>query len=286
MKKIFVLFLLCLLLANSRLLSQPTTWIQRDSVIEITYHFKGIKPGQTYHVSVYASRDGGKTYIENPLALVTGDVGKGIRPGTNKKILWEVYKEIPDLEGIIVFDVRPVAEISDEKVKVIRDKTQKRFFIGYKGSFSFKSVTAPIGITAGFLGKPGIYLSGRLNPNYFIPSPYEIENGDPTSSGWIVPNPDDYKIKRFSVIIGIQPQVSKRLHIMTGIGFTQYHHIAQLLQDNTNKTGWAKDLDKSFTSYELEVGLMYQIGKMYIGAGITNYNKKYADITISTGVVF
>jgi len=286
MKKIFVLFLLCLFWANSRLLSQPTTWIQKDSVIEITYHFKGIKHGQTYHVSVYASRDGGKIFTENPLALVTGDVGKGIKPGTNKKILWEVYKEMPDLEGIIVFDVRPVAEVIDDKAETIKEKKQKHFFIGYKGSVTFKSFTAPIGITAGFLGKPGLYLSGRLNPNYFITSPYEIENKVPTSSGWIAPNPDDYKIKRFSVIIGIQPQVGKRLHILMGIGFTQYQLITQILQDNTNNTAWAKNLDESFTSYELEVGLLYQINNLFIGAGIANYKKKYADFTISVGVVF
>ena len=285
MKKIFVLFFPCLLLAYSRLQSQPTTWIQKDSVIEITYHFTGAKPGQTYFVSVHVSRDGGKTFTEKPLALVTGDVGKGIKPGTNKKIIWEVYKEMPDLNGLIVFDVRPVAEVSDAKAEVIKEKTQKHFFIGYKGSFTFKSFTAPIGITIGFLGKPGFYFSTRLNSNYFKSSPYEIINGNPPS-GWIFAGNDEEEIKRLSVTAGILKQLKTRMHIYAGIGFTQYQKIVQILQDTTEEIAWAKMTDESFNSYEIELGLLFQLKNIFLAGGITNYNKKYADITFSAGVVF
>lgn len=288
MKKLVVFCLLCLLLANCRLQSQPNTWDWvQDSLIEITYHLPEAVPGQTYNVSVYLSCDTGKTFTKTPLTLVAGDVGKGIRPGKNKKIIWKVLVEIPDLRvGILIFDVRTVAEVRDDKTETIREKKQKHLFIGYKGSFTFNSFTAPIGFTIGFLGNPGLYLAGRLNPNYFMKSSYEIENGMCTTSGWILYEPDDYKIKRFSMIFGILPQIGKKLYINAGLGFTQYQYLTQILQDNTNAKEWAKDLDESFASYELEVGLLYQPGKIFIGAGVSNYNKDCADITISLGVVF
>lgn len=266
MKRILLL-LLILHFAFPQLYSQQVTWVLKDSLIEITYNLPGTKPDQTFNVSVYVSRDGGTTYSENPLSLVTGDVGKGVKAGTNKKILWNVFKEMPDFGGIIVFDVRPEV------------KAPKRFYLGYKGS-----ITAPLGFVAGFSGNTGFYFSSRLNTNLFINTTKEFNGTLPGGWGYIE---ESNKFQRFSLTAGIQQQLSKKVHFYAGIGYTTYNSIWQIKEnDYPENTEWAKDTEASFSSMEIEGGLFFQFDKVFLSGGISWYNKKYTDFIFAIGYVF
>lgn len=64
--------------------------------IQIRYDLSG-KTTDLYEVAVFYSQNEGKW--EGPLQFVSGDVGKNVRPGIGKRIVWEVLKEKEKLSG-------------------------------------------------------------------------------------------------------------------------------------------------------------------------------------------
>lgn len=250
-----------------------------DSQIEgqhmvITYDIISDKPKQVFYVSVFVSVDSGRTYKEKPLQRVKGDVGKNVSSGKNKKIVWYIFDEMPELEGRITlsFDVR--GEVKPKNV------VDKQLFIGYKGS-----VTAPIGLVAGITGKPGFYISAKANPRNFTKVSKETNATDVPLGWYLVPN--EAESQRFSLTAGLQKQISKKAHLYGGIGFTAYNLLWQTKRIGTPVvTEWAKNTNESFKSYEVEIGMIYQVKHLFFSAGVTNYNKKYSDITFSVGVFF
>jgi len=62
-----------------------------------------------YQVEVRGSSDGGRTYTL-PMKSVSGDVGKDVRPGRAKRIIWKALNDAGELEGdAFVFEVGTVA---------------------------------------------------------------------------------------------------------------------------------------------------------------------------------
>ena len=51
-----------------------------------------------YEVSLRLSDDGGRTFSTVPKSL-SGAVGKGVKPGRDKRIVWDVLRDRPRLEG-------------------------------------------------------------------------------------------------------------------------------------------------------------------------------------------
>ena len=188
----------------------------------------------------------------------------------NKKIVWEVFKEMPDFSGVVVFDVR---------AKVRNIKVEKQFILGYKGSF-----TAPIGLVAGFLGKPGFYASARINPKYFKKISLETNGVDPPEGWFIVPN--EVETQRLSITAGIQQQLNTKWHINAGIGFAKYNLLWQIGEINApSNTQWTKNTAKSFNSFDVEAGLLFRSNHLFCSAGFSVY-KKYSDIIFSVGYAF
>lgn len=82
---------------------------QEDDRIVVKYDLVG-KPGKKYTVTLRGSDNSGRTYGIDPSA-VTGDVGKDITSGYEKKIIWRLTADYPQgLEGErFVFKVDAVA---------------------------------------------------------------------------------------------------------------------------------------------------------------------------------
>ena len=69
----------------------------------IFYDLLDTTTNRTYTIHVYSSLD---SFID-PLENVSGDEGLEVRPGTNKKITWEIAKELgPEFKGKISLEVR------------------------------------------------------------------------------------------------------------------------------------------------------------------------------------
>jgi uncharacterized protein (TIGR02145 family) len=63
--------------------------------VDITYDVTAIK---VVDISVVASDDGGTTW-DLTCASLTGNVGSGVTPGTNKQIVWDFYTDNPGVSG-------------------------------------------------------------------------------------------------------------------------------------------------------------------------------------------
>lgn len=90
---------------------------QEGKKIIIYYDLTGAKQGRKFNVSVYCSTDGGRNF--GPvLKSVTGDAGKNVSAGYNKKIIWDVLQDREKLTGDdIRFEVR--AEIMEGMIEMV-----------------------------------------------------------------------------------------------------------------------------------------------------------------------
>jgi len=250
---------------------------QKGQKIEIIYNIAGAKFYQYFNVDIYVSIDGGLTF-QGPLKEVSGDVGEGISAGGQKKISWNAFKEMPEFEGNVAFDVRAL---------VMEKKITNHFFAGYKGTY-----TAPIGVITGLTGKTGFYVSARLNPGYFENVSYEIEDEevpDYNETGYYTFSKAD-KIQRLSVTAGLNFQVGLNVHLYIGGGFAQYNLIWEIEQydypGTLKGTEWAKHTGESFTGLEAETGIIMELKSIFLSAGVAFPGFKWADISFSAGIVF
>jgi hypothetical protein len=59
-----------------------------------------------YEIQLYLSMNGGQSFEKDPLIYVTGNVGKGVSPGNDRKIQWRYLTENPSFTGKnIVFKI-------------------------------------------------------------------------------------------------------------------------------------------------------------------------------------
>lgn len=73
-----------------------------NDVVEITYDLLGEQDNEArYELFVYSSHN----KFTSPLNKVTGDVGKDLSPGVNKKIRWDPRSELSRFQGEISFQL-------------------------------------------------------------------------------------------------------------------------------------------------------------------------------------
>ena len=73
-----------------------------DGKAIVTYDVIGTKANQTYTIDLYSSHNN----FASPLKNVTGDVGKNIKAGTGKKIIWDAASELTEFSGDISFKIK------------------------------------------------------------------------------------------------------------------------------------------------------------------------------------
>ena len=111
------IFILFIVLATKFVGAQSVTNVRFEKSgkqVVIFYDLSGDK-GSTWNIAVFCSKDGGKT-MGIPLTKITGDCGKAIATGTNKKVTWDVLAEYDKLEGEISIKVEAV------KSNILADK--------------------------------------------------------------------------------------------------------------------------------------------------------------------
>jgi hypothetical protein len=68
--------------------------------------------GQVFNVDLYSSHND----YSSPLLYVSGDTGKDIKPGIDKKLVWQT-KELINFDGQLSFDVRAILTFSPFVIK-------------------------------------------------------------------------------------------------------------------------------------------------------------------------
>lgn len=94
---LIVVFLVCggVQTTHSQDLSRgDVRFSQKGPDVMVTYDLLG-EEGEEYEVGLLLSMSGGDTYDYEPKA-VSGDVGEGVRPGTDKEIRWNVQEDFPE----------------------------------------------------------------------------------------------------------------------------------------------------------------------------------------------
>lgn len=80
-------------------------WISiRGNSLVINYNLETDNPEDVFDVQLFSSHDGYK----EPLKLVVGDVGPGIKSGELKEVIWNVEDEYGDIELEIKLEIRAV----------------------------------------------------------------------------------------------------------------------------------------------------------------------------------
>ncbi len=92
-----------------------------DKVI-VHYALTDANPERQYLVNLFTSKDNFTT----PLTRVTGDVGTEVKPGPDKKIVWDITKELGAYKGSLSFELRgrifvPFVKLSEfDEAKVFK----------------------------------------------------------------------------------------------------------------------------------------------------------------------
>ena len=68
----------------------------------VSYDVAGAKANQSYSVDLYSSHDN----YSMPLKMVSGDVGKNIKVGSGKRIVWDVTAELVEFSGDLSFRIK------------------------------------------------------------------------------------------------------------------------------------------------------------------------------------
>lgn len=79
------------------------------AVIEIRYDLVPENANRKHTVSIQISDNGGRTYNVTPY-FITGDIGRNILPGRNKRIVWLVEREFPADIDLDRYDFRFTAK--------------------------------------------------------------------------------------------------------------------------------------------------------------------------------
>jgi len=93
---------------------------QYGEKVNLEYAISGENLGQLFNVTPYYSIDAGKTFL--PMISVSGNVGANVPGGRNQVIIWDVLKDLKELDGDVMFkltaDTKTTLPTQDEIGKV------------------------------------------------------------------------------------------------------------------------------------------------------------------------
>lgn len=93
---------------------------QLGEKVNLEYAITGESLGQLFNITPYYSLDAGKTFL--PMKSVSGNVGANVPGGRNQIIIWDVLKDLPELDGDVMFkltaDTKTTVPTQDEVGKM------------------------------------------------------------------------------------------------------------------------------------------------------------------------
>lgn len=235
---------------------------QEGKAIAITYDL-----GEKSNISLYVSNNNGKDKRLIPTEYVTGDVGKGIKPGKSKKMLWKVLEQYPNqnFEG-------------ENLSFIVRGKIAMKPFVVINGGYSIDSQYMA-GITAGQLGQVGWYVKGMMTPS--TPQRTEFTCNAEGLVGDIMPAySGTYSTFKYYGAAGINIRLGIPLYLNAGVGYG-----GRTLYWETSDNRWVKNSAGSYSGLAIDAGLMGTIKNIIISAGVTVIQSNI-DINIGVGYAF
>lgn len=198
------LFTILFLLVCSISVAQKVSVVKTDFEAEkvtIYYDLEGDAEGQLFEVSLLSSANSFST----PLVFVEGEVGKNIKVGKGKKIVWNAAKELMLYKGNITFEIKAILTHSPLSLNApVSGQSLKR------------GKTYPIAWTGGAGATPKIELYKGGSPILNIPYSGSNNMADLTIPQKTKPG-SDYSIKLTTVTGSVSTNVKIKRKIPLGL---------------------------------------------------------------------
>jgi hypothetical protein len=286
MKKILITFSIVLIYTSS-IRAQEVKNVSSEiigNIIQIDYDLSSTKYNQIFNISLYVSFDGGNTF-QGPMKSVSGDVGKGIKAGSNR-INWEPFNDVPSLEGDVVFSI---------KAEVINQKLEKHFFVHYSGSYSLRDAgfSTPFGLSIGQIGKVGWYVTARMNTDAFSKSQYDFDGTDVIDydKELYYEYDNEYKYPSLEALAGVTVQVHWNIFLYGGVGYAYqkyYWHINEYdyMDNSLQGDSYLDYTDYSVSGITAEAGIIIRAKMLSFNVGYSTLNFSYSNIVFGIGLNF
>lgn len=235
---------------------------QEGKAIAVTYDL-----GEKSNISLYVSNNNGKDKQLIPVEYVTGDVGKGIKPGKSKKMLWKVLEQYPN------------QNFEGENISfIVKGKIAMKPYVVINGGYSIDSQSM-VGITAGQLGQIGWYIKGMMTPS--TPRMTEFACDSEGLVGDIMPAYSGMSstFKCYGAT-GINIRLGIPLYLNAGVGYG-----VRTLYWETSDNRWVKYAPGSYSGIAIDAGFMGTISNIIISAGVTVIQSNI-DLNIGVGYAF
>ena len=264
---------------------------QRVSNVEVTQEGKNIII--TYDLSenanvavVGVSTASNARVISLRMNSVKGDVGKFIRAGKGKRIVWEVLKDYGD------------KFMFDNVAFTINARPTMKTFLLAEGAYSFAPQWG-VGFMIGQVKQWGWYIKARSNFQFKALQKTEFEAGDggkvSGEEGRVYNEDlgrweDSYEMPFYSgnktsteiiADAGTLVRLGCPLYLYAGVGFG----MRQVLWETTDHQ-WIKYNPGSYMGFSGDIGLMGCIKGFTISAGVNTINFKYLEIEAGIGWMF
>lgn len=235
---------------------------QEGKAIAITYDL-----AEKSNISLYISNNNGKDKKLIPNEYLSGDIGKKVVPGEDRKILWKVLEQFPNqnFEG-------------ENLSFIVKGKIAMKTFVQVNGGYSIDS-GCMVGITVGQLGQIGWYVKGNMTPSLRYKTEYTcnetgyVEETMPAYSGYCSTY-KGYGLAGLSVRLGIP------LYLHAGVGYGG----RELYWETTNNN-WVKNTSGSYSGLAIDGGLITTINSLVFSASVTMISSNI-DFCIGLGYAF
>lgn len=237
---------------------------QEGKSIAITYDLS-----ETTDISLYITQDGGKTKTRIPLKFTSGDVGRRVKPGVQKKILWRVLDQYPN-QGF-----------QGENVSfIVKGSAKMRLFVALNAGYALDS-GFNLGLMVGQLASVGWYAKVMATP-LSVPISTDYERDESGWVGFIQPaytgNANTFKAYG---VAGVTVRLSDPLYLNAGVGYG-------IRKNQWETTGgeWVNNLPGSPRGFAIDAGLMGVIGNVLLSGGATLLLGSGVDVCFGVGYVF
>lgn len=266
-----LLFIICTSLCGVVNLSAQSKIYNVDAypagkAIAISYDLK-----EDADISIYVSKDL-SSYRKIDVQFLRGDIGKNIKAGEKKKILWHVLEENPneDFRGNVSFKIKAFPAFKP--------------FVLAQGAYAFQPNQWSVGLMAGAVGVAGFYVRGATNFSSVKHCDFEcgadglvtyqdekilpLYNGKQSSVDWMA-------------TAGAMVRLYIPLYIYLGGGYGQRELYWGISDDK-----WVNNLAGQYKGFCGDVGLMGNIHHFAISLGVSTIQFKYAEINVGLGYMF
>ena len=268
------------------LFSTTSLWAENASNIRVRQEGKAIVI--TYDLSknsvVRLLMASGKSNQYTELTAVTGNVGKGVSAGQNRKIVW---KPLEEKEAFIAENVRFKVEAMSSYDYRAQNATMKTLVMGQVGYSVAPQLSYGAMIGQMYKGI-GWFVSGRSNFQFNTPTELAcneegyIDNERPFYTGNISTT---HYIINAGFMMNVLEKTTKNkfntLGFYLGGGYGKRE-----LQWETTDGLWVKYAPTSHTGFSGNIGLFGSVYGITLSAGVNTINFKYVEVEAGIGFMF